>query len=68
MYISANLLGSYDAVLHILLAGILRLDLDLHCGSAHRHRRGYAYACVVAEIRSVDEGVGAGAVMGESGV
>ena len=65
---NTNLLGPHDTVLHIVLAGILRLDLDLHCGSAHRHRRGYAYACVVAEIRSVDEGVGAGAVMGESGV
>lgn len=50
------------------MAGILRLDLDLHCCSTHRHCREYAYACIVAQIRRVDEGVGSSAVVGESGV
>lgn len=57
---------SYDIVLYFLLGSLVRLDLDLYRTGTHRRRRRDTSLCPVAEIRRVDAGISAIAIVGES--
>lgn len=54
----------YTIVLHFLMAGFVRLDLGIYRRSTYRARWRYVRLCLVAEIRGVDAGFSAGAVVG----
>jgi hypothetical protein len=58
----------YDIVLYFLLASLVWLDLDLYHTGTYRRRRRDPGLCPVAKIRSIDAGISAVAVVGESGV
>ena len=54
----------YGIVLHFLMAGFVRLDLDIYRGSTHRARWRDVSLCFGAEIRGVDEDFRTGAFVG----